>query len=195
MQESSRAMRLLWGGIVFFLTSLYYVLFYFPPRLVGVNDPDRFYHLALSRLMSTQEGLVRTLPQVEDLGWGRYFPDKEFLFHVMTGGADWIAGAWGVMMVVPLLGAAIIACLYVELSRVIRPSQAAALVMTVAFITTIFIFRLTILRPHLLAILFFCMLVIALFRGRPWHAALAATGFASISSSTRGCSAACPCRA
>lgn len=155
----------------------YYYLFFFPPRLLGSVDPDRYYHLGLSKLISHQ-GLIRSLPQVEDLGWGRYFPEKEFLFHVLTGSADWIGGSIAVLLLVPLLGMGIALCLYAELSRVLRPASAAILTAAVPLVTAAFMFRLTMLRPHLLAILFFSLLVIAILRNRPRLAALAAAGFA-----------------
>ena len=154
----------------------YYVVFYLPPRLVGSNDPDRYYHLGLSRLISEQ-GLLRSLPQVEDLGWGRYFPDKEFLLHALTGAADWLGGPAGTLLVVPLLGIGIVTCLYVTLLKVLSPARAAVLVLVATALSPIFIFRLTMLRPHLLAILFFCLLLAAILRGRPWLAAIASAGF------------------
>lgn len=154
----------------------YYVAFFLPPRLVGSNDPDRYYHLGLSRLISS-EGLLRTLPQVEDLGWGRYFPDKEFLFHALTGGADWLAAPAGALLVVPLLGIAIIICLYSTLLQALTPRRAAVLVLVATALSPMFLFRLMMLRPHLLAILFFCLLLAAILRGRPWLAAVATAGF------------------
>jgi len=175
--HSSLWTRAAGGVLVVLAMATYYWLFFFPPRLLGSIDPDRYYHLGLSRLISHQ-GLLRTLPQAEDLGWGRYFPDKEFLFHVLTGAADWINGSVGVWMVVPLLGIGIVVCLYAELSRVIRPLPAAALSAAVPLLTARFLFRLTLLRPHMLAVLFFCLLLLAILRKRPKLAALAAAGFA-----------------
>jgi hypothetical protein len=175
--RSSVWSRVAGGAFVVLAVATYYVLFYFPPRLLGSTDPDRYYHLGLSRLISHQ-GLLRTLPQVEDLGWGRYFPDKEFLFHVLTGSADWINGSMGVLLVVPLLGIGIAACLYAELSRVVRPLWAALFAAAVPLLTVRFLFRLTLLRPHMLAVLFFCLLLLAILRKRPKLVALAAAGFA-----------------
>lgn len=155
----------------------YYAIFYFPPRLVGVNDPDRFYHLGLSKLISVH-GLIRILPQVEDLGWASYFPDKEFLFHVLTGAAFWAAGPLGVLLLVPMLGIGIILCLYLLLVRVVPAWQAAILTLLIPLLSPGLIFRITLLRPHLLSILFFCLLLAGILRGRAWLAALAAAGFA-----------------
>jgi hypothetical protein len=175
--HSSVWSRVAGGVFVILAMASYYALFFFPPRLLGSTDPDRYYHLGLSRLISHQ-GLLRTLPQAEDLGWGRYFPDKEFLFHVLTGTADWINGSMGVLLLVPLLGIGIAACLYTEICRVVRPFAAAVLAAAVPLLTVRFLFRLTLLRPHMLAVLFFCLLLLAVLRKRPKLAALAAAGFA-----------------
>lgn len=173
----SRLQAWIWGSAVSAIVACYYFVFYFPPRLVGANDPDRFYHLALSAQMASN-GILRTLPQAEDIGWGRYFPDKEFLFHALTGTASWLAGPVGVLAVVPLLGIAIALCLYLTLTRVLSPWRAGVLTSMGLLLSPILIFRLTMLRPHLLAIFCFCLLLAAILRGRAWLAALAAAAFA-----------------
>jgi hypothetical protein len=169
--------RRLYGAAVALVMLAYYAVFYLPPRLVGSNDPDRYYHLGLSAL-TAKGGLLRTLPQVEDLGWGHYFPDKEFLFHALTGAAQWLAGGEaGPLLVVPVLGTCIVLCLYLTLQEVLAPKRAAILVLAATALSPMFLFRLTLLRPHLLAILCFCLLLAAILRGRPWLAALATAGF------------------
>jgi hypothetical protein len=155
----------------------YYILFLLPPRLVGGNDPDRYYHLGLSALIAKQ-GLLRTLPQVEDLGWGHYFPDKEFLFHAVTGFAQRLGGPDGVMSVVPLAGISLALLLYWALLRVLTPGRAAAWLLAAMFLNPVLLFRMTMLRPHLFAIVFFSLLLVALLRRKGWLAAVAAAGFA-----------------
>jgi hypothetical protein len=122
--------------------------------------------------------LIRSLPQVEDLGWGRYFPDKEFLFHVLTAAAERLGGSALVIGLIPVLGIGIMLCLYTELSRRLKPWQAVVFTTAVPLLTSAYMFRTSLLRPHLLAILFFCGLLVALLRERPRLAALAAAGFA-----------------
>ena len=172
-----RLARVVWPALVAAVMALYYWLFFFPPRLVGSNDPDRYYHLGLTQLMSGH-GLLRTLPQAEDIGWGRHFPEKEFLFHALTRFADWLGGLDAVMLLVPILGTAIILTLYWTLSRVCRPWQAMLFATLIPLAYPVFIFRLTILRPHLLAILFFALLLLAILRRRDWLVASACAGFA-----------------
>jgi hypothetical protein len=155
----------------------YYALFYFPPRLVGSNEPDRFYHLAISRLVAGS-GFPRNLPQAEDLGWGHYFADKEFLFHALTGLGWRLGGDTGVMLVTPLLACGIVATLYLVLARVLPPARAGLVVGLGCFLSAAFVFRLSLLRPHLLAILCFCLVLAGILRNRPWLAAGGAAGFA-----------------
>ena len=165
------------GGLfVLIILATYYWIFFLPPMSVGSTDPDRYFHLGLSQLIS-EHGLLRVLPQVEDLGWGRYFPDKEFLFHVLTGTAHSLGGSPCVLAVVPLTGILIALLLHSELCRVIRPLAAAVLTSSVFVLTAAFLFRLSLLRPHILAILFFCLLISAVIRSRPRLAAMAAAGF------------------
>jgi hypothetical protein len=169
--------RLGGGLLVALLIGAYYFFYVLPPREIGVHDPDRSYHLALSKLIA-QDGLPRTLPQVEDLGWARYFPDKEFLFHVLTGAAERLGGEPVVIALIPLLGIAILLLLYADLSRRVPPWQAVVFTTAVPLVTSAYMFRASLLRPHLLAIAFFCGLLVALLRERPRLAAVAAAGFA-----------------
>src|SRR5205807_469729 len=46
-------------------------------------DPDRQYHLAISR-DTVARGLLRTVPQVVGLDWDKAFEEKEFLYHQLT---------------------------------------------------------------------------------------------------------------
>ena len=177
MQPANPLPRLLGGAVVALALSAYYWLYFLPPRLLGAADPDRYYHLGLSRLIA-QHGLLKQLPQAEDLGWGRYFPDKEFLFHALTGGASAIGGDTAVLWLVPLTGVLVALLLYAELSRRLPAWQAAALVALGTLGTVGFMFRITLLRPHLLAIACFVLLLLAVLRARPRLAALAAMAFA-----------------
>jgi hypothetical protein len=169
-----------WAFAVFTAAAMalyYYVLFY-PPILLGSNDPDRYYHLALARMTVEHGGLLHVLPQVEDLGWGHYFPDKEFLFHVLCGLGYWLAGPDGTLALVPACGIAVALLLYSQLLKVLSPARAAFLVVPVLLSSCAFLFRLSVLRPHLLAIVFFCVLLAGLLRARPWVCFVATLGFA-----------------
>jgi hypothetical protein len=168
-----------WLGAAAVLAVLaaYFALFHLPPRLVGSNDPDRYFHLALARMVA-EGGWPRILPQVEDLGWGRFFPDKEFLFHALGGLAWKLGGPVAVNLLVPLLGMGIGTVLYASLARLLPPWKAALLALLPLLLCPAFLFRITLLRPHLLAIFCFCLLLHALLSRRRWLAAVACAGFA-----------------
>jgi hypothetical protein len=156
----------------------WYWLWFLPPVRMGSADPDRYYHLALSRLIAGQGWIPKVLPQVEDLGWGHYFPDKEFLFHVLTGAAWSLGEATAVLALVPLIGLSLVLVLHGEMSRILKPVPAALIAIVASLGTAGLFFRLCLLRPHLLAILLFCLMLLAILRERPRLAALAALGFA-----------------
>ena len=44
------------------------------------SDPDSYYHLAISR-MTLENGLIRALPQADNMAWKSFFTEKEFLFQ------------------------------------------------------------------------------------------------------------------
>jgi hypothetical protein len=176
-QSARPTIRWLAGLCVAAAVAAYYWVYFLAPRLLGGSDPDRYYHLGLSRIIA-ERGFPRTLPQVEDLNWGAYFPDKEFLFHVVSGSAWKLGGSTAVLALVPLIGIAIAACLYSELSRRLKPAPSALIVALGMLGTAGFMFRLSLLRPHILAILVFCLLLTAILRDRPRLAALAAAAFA-----------------
>jgi hypothetical protein len=165
-------------GCVALAIAFWYWLWFLPPKLLGSADPDRYYHLALSRLIAEQGWIPKSLPQVEDLGWGNYFPDKEFLFHVLTGAAWSGGGSAAVLALVPLIGIALVLAVHSELDRILKPLPAALISIVGSVATCGLLFRLVLLRPHLLAMLAFCLLVLAVLRERPRLAGLAAAAFA-----------------
>lgn len=171
-----RDSAVMWGLAVVLLMSAVYAGLYGSHIQAGSNDPDRFYHLALSRL-SSEQGLLRSLPQVEDLGWGQYFPDKEFLFHVLTAAGYRLNGDAGALAVIPLLGVGIVGLLYLTLRREIPPWKAALVTLFPVLVTTVFLYRLMLLRPHVLAIFFFCLLLAAILQRQRLLAVLAVFGF------------------
>ena len=46
--------RWIGGGFVAAAMALYYWLYFLPPRSLGQHDPDRYYHLGLSKLTAVQ---------------------------------------------------------------------------------------------------------------------------------------------
>jgi hypothetical protein len=140
-------------------------------------DPDRYFHLAISR-MTAADGLVRTLPQAEDLGWGRAFPEKEFLFHALTGVAYRLGGERGAEAVAPVLGGLVLLSVVVLLRRLTTPLWLGLAVLFPFLMTPNYVIRLTFLRPHVLAILVFVWLAYGLLYRRPAVAFVAGAAYA-----------------
>lgn len=140
-------------------------------------DPDRYYHLALSR-MTAERGILHTLPQVASLHWDQYFPDKEFLFHVLSAGAFLVGGEAAVNALPPVLSLVILSLLVSLAARAVPTWTAAALVAGLALMTPHFLDRLLLLRPHLLAILLFLVTLAALRARRPVATAAGAALYA-----------------
>lgn len=159
-----------------FLFPAFILLLYFSTS-IHFSDTDRFYHLALAKLMHEAGTItLSALPQAEDLGWGQYFPDKEFLFHALTRLAYSLAGDGGVVAVGLLAASGLGVALYLFALGFLPPLPAFLCAFS-AIATQALVFRLLFLRPFVLALLCFALLVFALARRRPWMAAAAAAAF------------------
>jgi hypothetical protein len=142
-----------------------------------LGDTDRYYHLALSRMLADAHAFhLETLPQAEDLGWGSYFPDKEFLFHVLTSIGYRFASDRGAEAASLLVASGAAVILFWFALAYLSPFEAFACAFA-AFFTHSFVFRMLLLRPHVLAIFFFLLLNAAILRRRPLLAALASAGY------------------
>jgi hypothetical protein len=147
-------------------------------RGVAEDDPDRYYHLAISRASAVAGMPLRSFPQIEDLGWGARYADKEFLFHVVTTLAYRWGGEGAVLNgVAPALGCAFVAALFALLVR--RSSTPIALFSTLIVLgSSRLLVRLSMLRPALLAMVFFVVIIWALVERRKWLALVGCALFA-----------------
>lgn len=146
-----------WRSVFSFLVILLsFIFFYFKFINAGIGDPDRFYHIAISKI-TYENGLIRSLPQAEDIGWGAYFPDKEFLFHQMTTLGYRLFGEKGVVFIPAFVGSLILAVLFF-MCRSVAPKTAwivaPLLIVSLLIFSQNYFIRLHLVRPHLLGILF-----------------------------------------
>jgi hypothetical protein len=146
------------------LTGLAYLASFWLNQRVPHNEPDERYHLALARLLATADPLPRELPQVAGLGWDQYFPDKEFLFHQLAGLGYRLAGERGAMLLAPVLGLAVFLALFFVARQRLPPALSFLAVALLGALSPYFGFRTALLRPHVLAILWFALLALALGR-------------------------------
>lgn len=143
-----------------------------------LGDSDRYYHFALSRMLHEARAFsLPVLPQVDDLGWDQYFPDKEFLFHVLTRLGYSVGGDTGAANAVLLAAGGLGMVLYIFALGYLAPLP-AFLCAFAAFATHPLFFRLLFLRPHVLALFFFTLLVAGLAKRKPALAGFASFGFA-----------------
>jgi len=157
-------------GFILFVSAF---IFFYKKTELSIYDPDRYYHFALSReMVKSGELFLRSVPQVEDLGWGEFFVDKEFLFHQLTAlgyrisgdsGAEWSAIFCTIMGMLAFLLFA---------GRHLSAPPALAVTFFV-FSCPFFLSRLLALRPHLMGILGFFLMNIAVHSRRPFATALA----------------------
>ncbi len=140
----------IYKAVCLFVFIVLFVAAHFYPAIE--SDPDRFYHLAISRVYASQ-GFPDKVPQAEDVGWAEAFAEKEFLFHVLTGFAFKIAGDRGVINLSRILFALLVTSLAAVFARSVKRAWAipVAAVVIVACCAQ-FAARMNMLRPHVFAI-------------------------------------------
>ncbi len=141
------------------------------------GDPDRYYHMALSRMaVESHQPFLRTVPQVEGLGWDVNFLDKEFLFHEVTTLGYLFGGDRGVEFasLACALGAILVFFLFAA-GRI--PLAAAVAITGLTFSSPYLAFRMALLRPHTLAVLTFILMNATILARRPKLTALATALF------------------
>jgi hypothetical protein len=139
-------------------------------------EPDAYYHYKISKITS-ESGLIRELSQFPDLGWNKYFPEKEFLFHAMTSIGYKIMGEAGVNMTCNLLFIGIM-LLIIFISDIFISRKISVPFLLVTLMNFNFTFRLFLIRPHLAAIFFFLLLLLGLLKGKKLPMTLGTLGFA-----------------
>jgi hypothetical protein len=135
----------------------------------ALNDPDRFYHFAVSRYMvDTGELFPKEYPAVDDLGWGIYYPDKEFLYHQFTRLGYWVAADEGVIYITLFLSSLSLLLLYFH-SIKNMPIWIGLPCVIFFFCSPSLLYRMMMVRPHVLAIFAFLgILISATQRSRRW---------------------------
>lgn len=134
----------------------------------SLRDPDRYYHFALSRQMvESGKVFLRELPQVEGLGWGKFFMEKEFLFHQITALGYRLDGDNGVIAAAWILALVGILIFYAYASLRLGPIP-AFLLAGIFFGGPALIWRLLMVRPHVLAIACFTAIVASALKKNRW---------------------------
>lgn len=149
------------------------------PRFLDYQrwDPDYFYHLGASRHFN-QTGQMETLPQVDGLGWGINFIDKEYGYHLLTRLAVFLGDESALRTLPLLLLFLTLLALFLTARRQIGSLPLAAVALLPALVDLFWVERMTMIRPHVLAVLLFTVMLSAMIRGNKYATAALAAVFA-----------------
>lgn len=145
-------------------------------RIPAESEPDQSFHLALGRQMAEQ-GLVRTLPQADQVPWKDRFTNSYFLFTALTAVGWKVAGEAGALAVVPLLTVCLLLLLFAIGRRYLPWGVALALPLLLLMNSTS-LTRLISLRPSLLAACCMVGLCLAFLQKNRWAVGLCCAAFA-----------------
>ncbi len=152
----------LWVGL--FLILVAHALVYWNLKEKVWGEPDTYFVLGLSRAAS--EGIVRRIPQFEDIGWAKSFFDKNFLFTAMTGLAYRVAQMGGVLALVPILSFVFLVFLFLSGVKYVRPLIAVAGIL-ILFLDPLITYRLFKLRPHVMGMAAYAFILFGLLARKP----------------------------
>lgn len=141
-----------------------------------ISDPDYYYHVALSKEI-VAHGFPETLPQAQGIGWDVLFTDKEFLFHVITSQMYNFFGEMGIRVAPVIISAITFLTLALRSWREVG-FRLFWIPLIVIAADPYFLRRAIMVRPHVLAILFFTFLLIGFIRRRKYLTLISAALFA-----------------
>lgn len=141
------------------------------------SEPDVYTQLSLAR-QTSESGLVRTIPQVRDLGWDTEYIDKNFLFTQLTGVSYKLFGETGVFVLGYCMGVVFTLLLVSILTQYLTLIPAVLLVVICVSTSPIISARLAILSPQSLSAGLFLLVVYGLVSGNSWQLAVGAFLFA-----------------
>jgi hypothetical protein len=127
-------------------------------------DPDYYYHVAISKQI-LEQGIPHSVPQATGIGWNILFSDKEFLFHQFSALFYYFLGEKGIQ-ILPFVISAATALVMAWRSLKRLPLQYALLPFLIIAADPYFIRRMMMVRPQVLAIFFFTLLLYGLLSRR-----------------------------
>jgi len=134
----------IWFMVFVFISGAFQIAIPYPP------DPDTAYHVVVGRLIH-EHGILHSFPWTPFSWLADHYADKELLFHLLfvpLAKVHWITAA---RIVGTLAGATLLLVLYLILRR--ENIRLAGIWTLIALSGSLFfIFRFTLVRPHLLSI-------------------------------------------
>ena len=127
----------------------------------SIDGPDAPYHYRISQLI-LERGLPRALPQIEHVEWANRYVDKEFFYHVLTAASFAVAGEKGVdgltyLLAFGILGVFLSMLFSLQKRHPHLDRWFCLLLMGAFLLQSTFIYRISMVRPHVLAILIFIL--------------------------------------
>jgi hypothetical protein len=136
-----------------------------------VPDPDRLYHLAISREVAMRGPVLANIPQAEDIGWARYFPEKEFLHHVFTGLGFYLGKENGAAAASHSIALSVLLLVFWISSRVSKHRQAFFLT-AVFVLSPFFLSRIAQMKPFEWGVFSLLLILFGFQRNSRWLSAL-----------------------
>jgi hypothetical protein len=127
------------------------------------GDPDRYYHYAISKITAS-DFAPETFAQVTGIGWDKFFQEKEFLFHVLTGIGYRLGNEPGVVLVALGGGALLFVTLYIYNAALLGPLAALFITLFTGLGFGRFAYRIFMVRPHVWAMFILTLFLISLIR-------------------------------
>ncbi len=154
------------------------ILYWIDQRTVGrvLADPDRYLHLSINRMLAESgQWALDALPQVHGLGWDKFFPDKEPLFHTIGALLHRIGGEPGSLLLPWISSTAVLLAMALRIRLTSRagavgrkpilkdPWLLALVISSIGFFSNPnILFRFNLMRSHTLGVAFFLLLDSAL---------------------------------
>lgn len=133
---------------LFLLFSFLFIVFALNPRII---EQDGYFHFSISKMM-LDNGILRTLPQIDNIGWSKFFTDKEFFFHLLTAFSYFVFGETGIKILMLCFGYFSIILVY-NILRKLQISTTHAFLFALLLCTQYtFSYRLPVIRPHVFVI-------------------------------------------
>lgn len=130
------------------------------------TEPDTRFYIGLAR-QTSQTGLIRSLPQAENIGWASHFPETRFLFIQLATLMYRLGGEKAIFALTPFLSFLILLCLFIILRTFVSRSIALMLILCTILCVPVFASRLAIFRPYLLAASFFLVILYGIINSKP----------------------------
>jgi hypothetical protein len=127
-------------------------------------DADTAYHVAVARLLR-EHGILRAFPWTPFSWLSDHYADKELLFHLLLAPVAGLRWTLAAQIMGTIAGAAILIAIFGVL-RAERVRYAALWALAPLLACEVFVFRFSIVRPHLLSIALAIVVLWAAARGR-----------------------------